>query len=419
MAEIVLYSSTGCEYCKKIKADLTSWGLHYEERNVTENEAYFDDLHQQGIYSVPVTFLGSEPVIGYRPNAMKKRLAELGIEAKTRVDVDEEQAETNAEEVFSSLEPGMYREVYDLVIIGGGPAGSSAAVYAARGRLKTLVIDKAPTAGALALTHKIANYPGVLGEVTGLELLTLMRKQAKQFGAQFVRSHITGVEVGTETHSVHLPDGSIHTKSLFVAVGSRGRVAKVKGEERFEGRGVSYCATCDAAFFEGKTVAVFGDNGEAAEDALTLSRFAKRVHIFLPGKQFGSDVDPVEMADLEHVEIHPNHQLREVLGEDRFEGIVVKGPDGEATMMVDGVFIYLSGNRPGTDFLAGVVDLDDDGYIVVNDVLHTSVPGIFAGGDARRTPVKQAVVAAADGAIAAMSADQFVHRRKRIVAQYS
>ncbi|KYP79515.1 hypothetical protein AYW79_05075 [Ferroacidibacillus organovorans] len=309
--------------------------------------------------------------------------------------------------------------MYDLVIIGGGPAGSSAAVYAARGRLKTLVIDKAPTAGALALTHKIANYPGVLGEVTGLELLTLMREQAKQFGAQFVRSHITGVEVGTETHSVHLPDGSIHTKSLFVAVGSRGRVAKVKGEERFEGRGVSYCATCDAAFFEGKTVAVFGDNGEAAEDALTLSRFAKKVHVFLLGKQFGPDVDPVEMADLEHVEIHPNHQLREVLGEDRFEGIVVKGPDGEATMMVDGVFIYLSGNRPGTDFLAGVVDLDDDGYIVVNDVLHTSVPGIFAGGDARRTPVKQAVVAAADGAIAAMSADQFVHRRKRIVAQYS
>ncbi|KUO96388.1 hypothetical protein ATW55_03730 [Ferroacidibacillus organovorans] len=309
--------------------------------------------------------------------------------------------------------------MYDLVIIGGGPAGSSAAVYASRGRLKTLVIDKAPTAGALALTHKIANYPGVLGEVTGLELLTLMRRQARQFGAQFVRSHITGLVAGTDTHQVHLPDGVIQAKSLFVAVGSRGRISKVKGEERFEGRGVSYCATCDAAFFEGKTVAVFGDNGEAAEDIRTLSRFAKKVHVFLPGKQFGADVEPDEIETLEHVDIHPNHQLREVLGEDRFEGVVVKGPDGEASVNVDGVFIYLSGNRPGTDFLTGIVDLDEDGYVVVDEYLRTSQPGIFAGGDARRTPVKQAVVAAADGAIAAMSADQYVHRRKRIVAQYS
>lgn len=420
--DVIVYSSTGCEYCKRIKTDLANWGLPYEERNVTENEAYFEDLHAKGIYSVPVTFIGEHPIIGYRPNAMKKKLLELGV-LSTNVPSEEakkaEDEEAQAESVFTPLSAALVDDVYDFLIIGAGPAGSSAAVYSSRSRLKTLVIDKAPTAGALALTHKIANYPGVLGEVSGLELLTLMRRQAKQFGATFVRSNIMGVDFTGDLKAVHLPEGTVRARAVFVAVGSRGRTAKVKGEDRFEGRGVSYCATCDAAFFQGRVVAVVGDNAEAAEDAIQLSRFAKEVHVFMPSKKWSSDAEYSQLEGLGHVHVYPAHPLREVTGEDTLSGIVVKTPDGDHEVKVDGVFIYLSGNQPGTDFLGESVARDADGYVEVDAFLRTNVDGVFAGGDARRTPVKQAVVAAADGAIAAMSADKHVNKRTRVMAQYS
>lgn len=419
---VVVYSSTGCEYCKKIKTDLDNWGLAYEERNVTENEAYFEDLHAKGIYSVPVTFIGDRSVIGYRPNAMKKILVELDLLPTSAPSEEAAQAmkvEEQAEEVFTPLTPNLLAEVYDFVVIGGGPAGSSAAVYAARSRLKTLVIDKSPTAGALALTHKIANYPGVLGEVSGLELLTLMRRQAKQFGACFVRSNIARVDFSAAVKKVQLPEGTVQARAVFVAVGSRGRASKVKGEDRFEGRGVSYCATCDAAFFQDRSVAVIGDNAEAAEDAISLARFAKEVHVFMPGKGWSKDAEFSHLEGLDHVHLYPSHPLREVTGDDKLRGIIVRTPEGDREIAVDGVFIYLSGNQPGTDFLGDAVARDEDGYVIVDELLRTNVDGVFAGGDARRTPVKQAVVAAADGAIAAMAADKHVNKRSRLVAQYS
>ncbi|MCY0901320.1 MAG: FAD-dependent oxidoreductase [Firmicutes bacterium] len=420
--EIVVYSSTGCEYCKKIKGDLANWGLAFEERNVTENEAFFEDLHAKGIYSVPVTFLGETPIIGYRPNAMKKKLDELGLLQAKEPGPEAALAlseETEAESVFTPLSADVLEPLYDLVVIGGGPAGSSAAVYAARSRLKTLVIDKSPTAGALALTHKIANYPGVLGEVSGLELLTLMRRQASQFGATFVRSNIMSLHMTGEVKTVTLPEGTVRTKSVFVAVGSRGRATKVPGEERFEGRGVSYCATCDAAFFQDRTVAVVGDNAEAAEDAIQLARFAREVHVFVPGKEWSQDAEFHPLEGLSHVHVHKGTVLKEVTGVDRLRGIVVRTTDKEREVLLDGVFIYLSGNRPGTDFLGDVIAKDDAGFVLVDEYLRTNVAGVFAGGDARRTPVKQAVVAAADGAIAAMAADKYVNNRTRVVAQYS
>ena len=418
---IVLYSSTGCEYCRKIKSDLARMGLPYEERNVTERAEFFDDLHAQGIFSVPVTFVEDRPVIGYRPNAMKKLLAEVGWTgpqaadpARLRESAAEEAA---AEEPISALTPALLEPVYDFLVIGAGPAGSSAAVYAARAGLRTLVVDKAPTAGALALTHKIANYPGVPAEVTGLELLTAMRRQARRFGAAFVRANITSVDLAGEIKAIRLPEGEVKARAVFIAVGSRGRAAKVRGEERFEGRGVSYCATCDAAFFKGKRVAVVGDNAEAADDAVRLARFASEVRIYLPGRAWTADAEPP--GELSNVSMFYRHPLLEVFGEDALEGIAVGSPDGETRVPVDGVFIYLAGNRPGTEFLGGAVERDADGYVIVDEFLRTGVAGVFAGGDARRTPVKQAVVAAADGAVAAMAADMHIHGRRRIAAQYS
>jgi thioredoxin reductase (NADPH) len=423
--KIVLYSSTGCQYCAKIKNELKTWGYDYEERNVTENQEYFNDLHDKGIFSVPVTFLDETPVIGYRPNQMKKLLGVTEEQIAKATAPTEAQGLENEkesmEDLFSSVSAETLSTVYDLVCIGSGPAGASAAVYASRGKLKTLVIDKAPASGALAITHKIANYPGVYEELTGIELVDRIRKQAKDFGATFVRSSVQTVNfTGEEYKEIHLPEGTVKAKTVFVAVGARGRTSKIAGEEEFAGRGVSYCSTCDAAFFAGKTVAVVGDNEEAVSEASTLSKFAEKVLFLIPGKRLFGSADIHDLDGHGNITVLWQHRVKKIEGDTRLEGITVqKGDGGEAFFPVHGVFLYVSGNKPATEFLEDALVKDEEGYIRVNELMETSVEGVFAGGDARRTPLKQAVIAAADGAIVALGADKFVNQRNKLIPQYS
>ncbi|GAX91562.1 pyridine nucleotide-disulfide oxidoreductase [Effusibacillus lacus] len=310
--------------------------------------------------------------------------------------------------------------MYDLAIIGSGPAGASAAVYAARGRMKTVVLDKAPGAGALAITHKIANYPGVNEELTGLELVDRIRRQAKGFGATFVRTSVLSANLKDEIKELKTPEGTIKAKSVFIAVGARGNNKKIKGEEEFTGRGVSYCSTCDGAFFQDRIVGVAGDNEEALMEAIALSKFAKQVYFFIPTKRLQGEADIRAVEPISNIEVLWQHRVREVVGTDKFEGVLVQKPDGEqVTYELDGVFFYMAGNKPNTEFLGDEVKRDADGYIEVDDFLRTNLEGVFAGGDARRTPVKQAVVAAADGAIVAMGADAYVNKRNKLIPQYS
>jgi thioredoxin reductase (NADPH) len=427
MPKIVVYTSTGCNYCAKIKQELKEWGYEYEERNVTENKDYFDDLHEKGIFSTPVTFVDDTPVIGYRPNKMKQILGITDEQIKSAqakggdtAGIEAEKKEQEA--IFTDLEPAMYDETYDLVCIGSGPAGASAAVYAARGKLKTLVVDKGPASGALAITHKIANYPGVPEELTGLELVDRIRRQAKEYGAIFVRGNVQSLNLDGEVKEVVLPEGKIKTKTIFIAVGARGRTKKLKGEEEFAGRGVSYCTTCDAAFFEGRTVAVVGDNEEAVSEASTIAQFAKKVLFLIPGKKLSGQASLDDLDGQNNIEVLFSHRVKEILGEENgtMQGVLVEKEGGETqTFDVDGVFLYVAGNKPATDFLGDVVKRDEEGYILVDQNLQTSVEGVFAGGDARRTPLKQAVIAAADGAVAALGADKYVNKRKRLIPQYS
>ena len=174
---------------------------------------------------------------------------------------------------------------YDVLIIGGGPAGASAAIYTARAGLKTLVIDKGLTAGALGITGKIANYPGVSEQITGAELLERMRGQAESFGAQFVSDKVIGVELTGEEKVVYGNQGTYNSRSVIIATGSMGRGSRVKGEDRLLGRGVSYCATCDGAFYREKEVMVAGNSDEAVEEALFLTKFASRVHFLSPAPE--------------------------------------------------------------------------------------------------------------------------------------
>lgn len=414
MSKIVLYSSTGCPYCEKIKQDLKTWGLSYEERNVTDHPGYFEDLHAKGIFSTPVTFVDDQPFIGYRPNKMKEY---LNIQDSDHANNGSDNAQ---EEIFTAPAPAHFEQVYDMAIIGAGPAGASAAVYAGRGRLNAIVIDKAPGSGALAITHKIANYPGVHEELTGSELADRIRRQAKGFGATFVRTTVLSTQLSGEIKTLQTPEGTIKAKTVFIAVGARGNNKKLKGEEEFTGRGVSYCSTCDGAFFQNKVVGVSGDNEEALTEAIALAKFAKRVLFFIPTKKLQGEADISLVDAFENIEVLWQHRVREVVGNGKFEGVAVQKPDGEQLVYeLDGVFFYMVGNKPNTDFLADEVQRDADGYIVVDEYLKTNVEGVFAGGDARRTPVKQAVVAAGDGAVAAMGADAYLNKRNKLVPQYS
>jgi thioredoxin reductase (NADPH) len=424
---VIVYTSHGCPYCKKVKEQLTAWGVSFEERNVSENYEFFEELQKKKIFGTPATYINGKLVLGFQEAKMKNLLNLEEVSATPKVEetaqsaAETKQDDKTDDDIFKPVDQSILDEVYDLVTIGGGPAGASAAVYAARGRLKTLVIDKAPAAGTLAITHKIANYPGVREELTGLELLTRMQQQAHDFGATFVRTNVLSVDFSDpEIKKLEVPEGTIKAKSVFIAVGAKAPSSKIKGEEEFTGRGVSYCSTCDAAFFKDRTVVVAGDNEEAIHEAEALSKFCKEVRFLIPTGVIKGQADLSTLENKTNVKIYKKYRVKEIQGENSVEKVIVQNDQKELeTWDIDGVFLYLAGMKPGTDFLKDAVERDEEGYIKVDDMLQTNVPGVFAGGDARRTPIKQAVISAADGAIAALGADKHVNKRSQLRPQYS
>ncbi|MDW8325401.1 MAG: FAD-dependent oxidoreductase [Anaerolineales bacterium] len=310
---------------------------------------------------------------------------------------------------------------YDLIIIGGGPAGATAALYAARADLRTLVVDKGVTAGALGLTAKIANYPGVPGEISGAELVERIRQQAASFGAQFVQDKVQAVELEGERKIVYTNTATYTARAVIIATGSMGRGQRVPGEDRLLGRGVSYCATCDAAFFRDQEVAVVGSDDEAVEEALFLTKFARRIHLVSPTPELKAVPEQAgKIAAHPKVELHLGTSLREVIGQTKVEGIRV-APRGrpEQVLPVSGVFIYLQGNRPITDFLQGQLPTSETGCLIVDHEFRTAIPGVYAIGDVLCNHVKQAVVAAAEGAVAAMAVEKELHGRKQLAVDWS
>ncbi|MEM9087519.1 MAG: FAD-dependent oxidoreductase [Cyanobacteria bacterium P01_F01_bin.53] len=306
---------------------------------------------------------------------------------------------------------------FDVVIIGGGPAGCTCALYTARSDLKTVILDKNSAVGALAITHKIANYPGVSGEVSGPELLDVMRQQAVDFGATYQRAQVFGIEVAGSEKRVYTPEGTFVGRALVLATGAMGRKASFKGEADFLGRGVSYCATCDGAFYRGSEVAVVGNNPEAIEEAQVLTKFAKTVH-WITNKTPSADDHPAQALLAQPNIQHWGHtRLMQIDGGDAgVSGVQVKekGTTEIQTLPVEGVFVYKSGSKPITDFVGDQVAFNPDGGVTVNELMETSVEGVWAVGDIRNTPFKQAVVAAGDGCIAAMAIDRYLNHRKTV-----
>jgi len=304
-------------------------------------------------------------------------------------------------------------EIYDVIIIGGGPAGLSAAQYAARAKLKTIVLDKSSTAGALAFASLIENYPGICQPMTGKELLDIFRRQAVDFGAEYVEAQVIGVALEGETKQVSTLDKTYEGKTIIIATGSMGRKPTIKGEAEFLGRGVSYCAVCDAAFFKGKAVCVLGDSEEAVKEAGYLTRFAEIVYLISPSKKLKVEENNPTLG-ISNLKVILGHTAVLIEGSETVERIKLKDADGnESSIDLSGVFVYLHGSRPIIDFLNYAVEISDDECVYTNKMMETNIPGVFAAGDVVCTEIRQIVVAAAHGCIAALSAEKYIFHRKR------
>lgn len=299
---------------------------------------------------------------------------------------------------------------HDLLIIGGGPAGLTAALYGARGGLDTVVLEMGAPGGQAGLTDRIENYPGFPEGITGLELAMKFAEQAQRFGARLETATVQGVDFTGSVKKVLSSSGTFEARAVIIASGAHPRPLGVPGEEEFRGRGVSYCATCDGAFFRDKKVAVIGGGDLAVEEALFLTRFASQVTIIHRRDTLRAAKILQERArDNPKISFAWNTVVTRIKGGEKVEGLELKdvGSGAVREEAFDGVFIFI-GLEPNTSFLQGVVTLDAQGYIVTREDLATSVPGVFAAGDVRVKEFRQVSTAVGDGAVAAMAAERYL-----------
>ena len=308
-------------------------------------------------------------------------------------------------------------EKFDVVIIGGGPAGCSCALYTARSNLSTIILDKNSAVGALAITHKIANYPGVAGDFSGEELLKIMRDQSISYGAKYQQAQVYGISMSQSEKIVYTPEGIFAGKTLVLATGAMGRASTLPGENEFLGKGVSYCATCDGAFYKQKEVAVYGSNQEAIDEALVLTKFASTVHWITNSKPSMNSVEVQILLESKNLRHWKRTRLTSIQGDDQgVNSVKVQsfGDNEEQEILVQGAFVYSTGSLPITDYLQEQIPLNPNGGVRVNNDMMTDIEGVWAIGDIRNTPFKQAVVACSDGCIAAMAIDKYLNQRKDI-----
>jgi thioredoxin reductase (NADPH) len=302
--------------------------------------------------------------------------------------------------------------LFDLVIVGAGPAGLTAGIYASRGRLKTLILERNMAGGQIALTELVENYPGFPEGISGFELSQKMKTQAEQFGAE-VRE-IEGVSAVAPDADGRLAVTTDHetvtTRSVILAPGVEPRRSGIPGEAEFIGRGVSWCATCDGALYRGRTVAVVGGGDSAVEEGMFLTKFADKVFLVHRRDQLrAAQIAQERCFDNSKMELVWDSVPRRIDGNDVVEALEVENvKTGEQrSLPVNGVFIYI-GQDPNTAWLQGVVKLDEHGYIVTDGLQRTSMPGVFACGDATVGPLKQITRAVGDGALAAVQAEKYI-----------
>ncbi len=313
-------------------------------------------------------------------------------------------------------------EIYDILVVGGGPGGLAAGIYGSRGRLKTAIIEKGRPGGQAGTTEELENYPGFFEHATGPNLMKNFTDHAEHFGTEIIRGVVEDMDLSGVIKKVITKDGQEYLgHTVIISPGAEPRMLNIPGEGKLRGKGVSYCATCDADFFEELDVVVVGNGDAAIEEAMYLTKFAESVTIIVIHEEGVLDCNK---ASAEKAFKNPklkwvwNSVLEEIVGDELVESVTVKNiKTGElSSLEVNGVFFFV-GSIPKTGFLKGHVELNEQGYIITNDIMETNVPGVYGVGDARVKYLRQVITAAADGAIAAVAAEKYLAEMETFTSQ--
>ena len=300
--------------------------------------------------------------------------------------------------------------IFDMVIIGGGPGGYTAALYAARAGLDVIVLEKLSAGGQMALTHQVDNYPGFEEGIDGFTLGEKMQQGAERFGAKTELAEVLSLDLHANPKKIETSEGTFYGKTVVIATGAGARELGVPMEKQLIGRGVNYCAACDGMFYRGKTVVVVGGGNSAAADALFLSRIAKKVIVVHRRDTLRATKiyhEPLEKA--ENVEFRWNAAVTQLISGEKLTGVLVKDVNTgeESKIDCDGIFVSI-GRKPNTGPAAGQLELDQSGYIIADESTRTNIPGVFAVGDVRAKALRQIITAAADGAVAVHYAEEYL-----------
>lgn len=299
---------------------------------------------------------------------------------------------------------------YDVVIIGGGPGGYAAALYAARAGLSALVLEKFSPGGQMATTDVVENYPGFADGVNGFELGMQMKQGAERFGVKTKLSEVKSVELALESKVIRTAKETFEAKTVVLAMGAFPRELGLPNERELRGRGVSYCATCDGMFYKGKTVVIVGGGNTAVADAIFLAKICEKVYVVHRRDELRASKTYMEALEkAENMEFVWSAEVVEIEAGELVTGVKVKSrkDDKVTEIPCDGVFVAV-GNVPNTELLKGQVDLDEAGYVLADETTQTNLPGVFAVGDLRKKPLRQIVTAVADGAVASKFAEEYI-----------
>lgn len=302
--------------------------------------------------------------------------------------------------------------VKDIIIIGGGPAGLTAAIFSSRSGLDTLVIDNYITGGQVGTCDNIENYPGFM-QISGAEFSEKITEQAKKNGAEIIQfEEIKSIELSENKKEIHMSDKIFSAKCVVISSGAAPIPLPINDEEKFRGRGIHYCAVCDGALYKGKTVAVIGSGNSAVDEAYFLSNLAREVIIIVRKDGFKAEkrlLDRIQKKN--NIKIMYNSEIVEAEGTDKLDTIIIKNSKSSNTnrMKIDGVFVYI-GSKPNSDLVKDYAETDENGYIITDDKMMTSISGVFAAGDIRVKPFRQITTAVSDGTIAALEAERLIIR---------